>query len=247
MRRFAALGGGYRHAVGPGTSEGDVHLLLEPRPFFGRRRSATRKRRENFFPMHELPNNVCSFEEERRHSLIALSAANLFDILGCNGRHADGPGETAGPDPSRHGDRPVSSFHPRLRPHRHRPDDQGETAGLKPADRRDPLTDGEVDFPDAMNDRQRERLERPPGTRRRGPLVTTRHASRTTPDPPDRVAPRPRRAADRSLDAGESGVPGAFPTRGETTPGGLTDAHPGGRLQRQPVRPLGGFIVVRLA
>jgi len=86
-----------------------------------------------------------------------------------------------------------------------------------------------------------------PGTRRRGPLGTRRHASQTTPDPPHRVGPRPRRAADRSLDASGSGVPGAFSTRGETTPEGLTDAHPGGRLQRQPGRPLGGFIAVRLS
>jgi len=94
-----------------------------------------------------------------------LSAANRLHILGCNGRHAAGPGQTGGPDPSRHGDRAVSSFHPRLRPHRGRPDDQGKTAGLKPADPRDALTDGQVDFLDALNDRQRERLERQPRLR----------------------------------------------------------------------------------
>jgi len=37
-------------------------------------------------------------EENRRHSLIALSTANRLDILDCNGRHAACPGEIGGPD-----------------------------------------------------------------------------------------------------------------------------------------------------
>jgi len=82
--------------------------------------------------------------------LIALSAANRLDILGCNGPHADGPGDIGGPNPSRHGVQAVSSSYPRLRPNPDRPDDEGKPGGLKAAHLLDVLADGQVDFLNAF-------------------------------------------------------------------------------------------------